>query len=114
MGERARPAAAAGATGHHLPGLEPSHPPEVVDGGEDDVAPEAGPRGDVVEGGRAPLEGLEHRVERSDAAHQNNRPTWNTSTAASQATVSCTPTPNAVHRAPISRRWAARVATHGV
>ena len=48
------------------------------------------------------------------AGHQKSRPIWKTATASVQATTSCIATPKIVQRRPISRCWAARVATHGV
>lgn len=114
MARGATTAAAAGATHGQFFGLDPAHATQVVNCGQDDVAGQGGTQGDVVEGGRALIEGLENRVQRSNATHKNRLPIWKTATAATHATESCKAMPKIVQRTPISRFWAASVATHGV
>lgn len=98
----------------------------MVQGRVDDLAVQAGQPGEGCPAVRAPLQGGDHPTQRSAGrrrrldcgvvrdSHPINLPTWNTSTASDQATTSCTATPNIAHLVPTSRRWAAKVATHGV
>lgn len=109
----ARAAPAVRTADRERPRLDPAEPHEVVDGGGDDVAREPSARAHLVQRGDSALERREHRRQ-GPSVHQNNRPTWNTRTDSTQAAISPIPTPSTVHFIPISRFWAANVATHGV
>lgn len=87
---------------------------QMVDGGIDQIAAQAAAAGHLVQRAGAGAELVEDGAQRRSGAHHSHRPAWNTATASSQAVPSCISTPNAVHRPPISRRWADSVATHGV
>lgn len=98
----------------------------MVHGRVDELAVQTGQPGEGCPAVCAPLQGGDHATQRSPGrrrrrdgglvreGHPINLPTWNTTTASDQATASCTATPNIAHLVPTSRRWAARVATHGV
>ena len=111
-GQRAIAATAGGAADRERAFLGASQPDQLIGGGPDDVHPQPGPPGHLGQRPGAVLQGVQDGGHRSGYHHR--LPTWKTSTASPHATANWIAMPNRVQRPPISRHWAARVATQGV
>ena len=91
----------------------------MVHGGIDDVRRQSGMPRQLTSAADPGADGGQDEVQRlgpglTRQGHPTSLAIWKTTTESTQATANCMPTPNAAHRTPISRFWAARVATQGV
>lgn len=113
-----RSAASTGAAHRQFLRVDAPHATQVVDARLHHVPVETRPLGDVVQTagtvGEGRHDGAQRTRLRRGPTHQNNLPIWKTATALTQAVTSCMQMPKTVHLRPISRFWAASVATQGV